>query len=106
MERPIPRGLLDKIPKPPPRRLLPPQEFPPAPDSVAQLPVHPDLLEERANADFSIRDLTYVLHGGKENFEAFEHYRNIVETDPVLAEMDKMRSYFLPRKEVRVVSAK
>lgn len=99
MERPIPRQA-DKVPAPPSRRPLPPQEYPPTADSITQLPVHPDLLSERARADFAVRDLTYILHGGQDNFAKFEHYRNIVETDPVLATMDKIRSYFLPRKEL------
>jgi hypothetical protein len=89
MERPIPR-LADKVPQPPKRRLLPPLIYPPGKDDISQLPVHPDLLEERAKATFAVRDLTYILHGGEDNFAKFEHYRGIIESDPVLATMDKV----------------
>lgn len=99
MERAIPR-LGSKIPSPPPRRLPAQLEYPPTESAVTQLPVHEDLLAERAKADFAVRDLTYILHGGKDNFEKFEHYRAILESDPVLAQTaDKIRSVFLPRKE-------
>ncbi|KAI9006371.1 hypothetical protein DFJ74DRAFT_690592 [Hyaloraphidium curvatum] len=99
MERPIPRLPPDALPTPPRRRLPPVLQYPPNADAISQLPVHPDLLEERAKATFAIRDLTHVLHGGADNFAKYEHYRAIVEEDPVLESMNKIRSYFLPRKE-------
>jgi len=38
-----------------------------------------------------VRDLTYIQHRGEDNFAKFEHYRGIIESDVVLAGMDKVR---------------
>lgn len=55
-----------------------------------------DLARERKGASFPVRELTYIIYGGKERTEKLEKLANLVAEDPVFTKIDR---YFLSRSD-------
>ncbi len=58
--------------------------------------VNPDLIAERAKTTFNVRELTYLIRGGKEATERYEFLNSIIENDPVFKKDDLI---FLSREQ-------